>query len=255
MFFTKYVCRSSTDFLGPVGERYGGLYFSFMERFRSQYDFYWFTGDDGCSYKYDPDSNALIPLASGESRVRFSLIKFVLSFFLSNLRARKVCVVSYPYFPYSLLLVVILFLLKPLRLIVIVDVQDLHRATPGTVGYAMWRTIDELYYLCAAFILNADECAKLFRSRAWRQTVVIPMAAHDGLITPGARENNGKLVLGYIGTISKLRGFPELIQIVDALRSEGLELELVINGNNPENLQLEEHPWVRRGFAPKVAPS
>jgi glycosyltransferase involved in cell wall biosynthesis len=246
LFLTKYLCRSSTDFLGPVGERYGGLYFSFMEQFRDAYDMYWFTGDDGCSYQYDPGSNSLNLLSSGKDRKRLSLVRFVASFCFSNLRSRKVCVVSYPYFPYSLLLAVLLFLLKPLRMSIIVDVQDLHRETPGTVSYWMWRTIDELYYLSAHFILNAEECAKLFKTRAWRQSVVIPMAAHDKLITPGAARRDIPMVLGYIGTISKVRGFPDLIEIVGSLRSEGLDLELVINGNNPENLLLAEHPWVRR---------
>jgi glycosyltransferase involved in cell wall biosynthesis len=245
-FFTKYLCRSTTDFLGPIGERYAGLYFLFMERFRSRYDFFWFTGDDGCAYKYDPASNSLGLLPLSKARIRVSMIRFVLSFCFSNLRSHKLCVISYPYFPNGLLLAILLFVLKPLRVTIIVDVQDLPRE-PGTVRYWMWRTIDNLYYMSAAFILNADECARLFRPRVRKQIIVIPMAAHDNLLTPGTpTQDSNKLVLGYIGTISRARGFPKLIEIVGDLRSEGLNLELVINGNNPENLQLAEHPWVRR---------
>src|SRR5688572_27315267 len=105
MFLTKYVCRSRVDFLGPVGERYAGLYFSFMERFRSNYDFYWHSGTDGKTYKYQAESNTLQPLSSDiENHGRLSLIKMILFFCLGNLKAHKIFIVSYPYFPNSLLI-------------------------------------------------------------------------------------------------------------------------------------------------------
>ena len=247
VFLTKYVCRSSVDFLGPVGERYAGLYYSFMERFRFDYDFYWYTGDSGITYEYQKESNALQPLlSSAKKNPGLSLIKALLSFCLGNFRSRKILVVSYPYFPKSLLLAVLLFLLKPFRLTVIVDVQDLPRETPGTVGYLLWRIIDELYYFHADFIVNAMECAKLYARKARGRIVIIPMAAHHNVIIPkpSAGTRNG-LTLGYIGTISKARGFPELIEVVKNLREEGFAIDLVINGSNPEKINLGAYPWVR----------
>jgi hypothetical protein len=35
------------DFLGPIGERYAGLYYSFMEQRRFDFDFHWYSGIDG----------------------------------------------------------------------------------------------------------------------------------------------------------------------------------------------------------------
>ena len=247
MFLTNYVCRSRVDFLGPVGERYAGLYFSFMERFRSKYDFYWHSGTDGKTYEYQAESNTLQPLSSDiENHGRLSLIKVILFFCLSNLKAQKIFIVSYPYFPNSLLLASLLFLVKPFRVSTVVDVIDLPRETPGTAGYVLWRIVDELYYLHALFIFNATECAKLFARRIRRRIIVIPMAAHDDLITPtpSAATGNGVRV-GYVGTISRARGFPDFIEIVNHLRGEGLVIDLVINGSNPENIHLGSFPWVR----------
>jgi glycosyltransferase involved in cell wall biosynthesis len=51
--------------------------------------------------------------------------------------------------------------------------------------------------------------------------------------------------VGYVGTISRARGFPDFIEIVNYLRGEGLVIDLVINGSNPENIHLGSFPWVR----------
>ena len=90
------------------------------------------------------------------------------------------------------------------------------------------------------------ECAKLYARKARGRILIIPMAAHHNLIMPkiSAVRRNG-LTLGYIGTISKARGFPELIEIVKSLREEGFAIDLVINGSNPENINLGAYPWVR----------
>ena len=245
LFFTKYVCRSSVDFAGPVGERYAGLYFSFMERFGKDYRFFWHSGVDGRTYKYHEESNTLQPLLLRGNSCRSALINVLLYFCLHDFTSRKVFVVSYPYFPASILLAILLFVLKPFRFRVIVDVQDLTRETPGTVGYLLWRMVDELYFLHAFFIVNAAECAKLYARRARDRTIIIPMAAHHNVITPKLRpaERNG-LVLGYVGTITKTRGFPDLIDIVKNLRAEGLAIELVITGSNAEKIDFATCPWI-----------
>ena len=53
------------------------------------------------------------------------------------------------------------------------------------------------------------------------------------------------LTLGYVGSVEQRRGFPRLIEIVKNLRSEGFPVDLVINGNKPENIDLSDYPWVR----------
>jgi len=214
-----------------------------MERFGKDYRFFWHSGEDGKTYEYQEDSNTL-KLLDGRNR-RWSLIRLLLYFGLRNVSSPKILVVSYPYFPASIVLAVLLLLFKPFRLTVIVDVQDLAREIPGTVGYLLWRLVDELYFLHASFIVNAAECAKLYARRAIDRTIIIPMAAHDKLITPksASTKRNG-LVLGYVGTISKTRGFPDLIDIVKDLRAEGLAIELVITGSNAEKIDLGTCPWV-----------
>ena len=112
LFLTKYVCRSSVDFLGPIGERYAGLYYSFMEQFRFAYDFYWRTGD-GETFEYQPDSNTLRPSPTfAISQSPLSLVRVLLSFCVENLKSRKIFVVSYPYFPRSKLLAILLICAK-----------------------------------------------------------------------------------------------------------------------------------------------
>jgi glycosyltransferase involved in cell wall biosynthesis len=131
---------------------------------------------------------------------------------------------------------------------VVVDVQDLAlpRETPWTASYAVWWAVDELYYRHGFFIVNATECARLYAQRARGRICLIPMASHHNVITPGpATGPRQGLTLGYIGTIAKNRGFPELIELVKNLRAEGLAVDLVINGNNPENLALGTHSWMR----------
>jgi glycosyltransferase involved in cell wall biosynthesis len=128
----------------------------------------------------------------------------------------------------------------------VVDVQDLPREAPWSAGYLLWWIIDQLYYLHAFFVLNADECAKLYDRRVSGRTFVVPMAAHHDIVVPKSSVSQGPgLTLGYIGTISKSRGFPELIELVKRLRTEGVAVDLVINGSNPENIDLGTYSWVR----------
>ena len=47
------------DFLGPIGERYAGLYYSFMERFRFDYDG---VGEWATTSAWLGDANNLTPL-------------------------------------------------------------------------------------------------------------------------------------------------------------------------------------------------
>ena len=174
------------------------------------------------------------------------LVLFRFCFF--NFRSQKIFVVSYPYFPRSLLLGICLFLLKPFRITVIVDVQDLPLPceTPWTAGYLIWWLVNELYYLHAFFIVNSTECAKLYGRRVAGRTFIIPMAAHHKVITPRASScRRSGLTLGYVGTVDRRRGFPELIHLVRKLRAEGLDIYLIINGNNPEEIDLGAYPWVR----------
>jgi glycosyltransferase involved in cell wall biosynthesis len=131
---------------------------------------------------------------------------------------------------------------------VVVDVQDLAlpRETPWTASYAVWWIVDELYYRYSFFIVNAAECERLYGRRAHGRTFLIPMAAHHDIITPGAlRPTGSALTLGYVGTISKIRGFPELINVVRDLRAEGFTIDLVVNGNNTESIDLGNYSWLR----------
>src|SRR5262249_19438754 len=248
LFLTKYVCRSSVDFLGPIGERYAGLYYSCMERFGSDYDFYWHTGD-GETFEYHPDSNTLQPLALfTKSQSCLSLVRILLCFCFLNFRSQKIFVVSYPYFSKSLLLAICLFLLKPFRVTVVIDVQDLPLPleTPWTAGYLIWWFVNALYYCHAFFIVNSTECAKLYGGKVPGRTFTIPMAAHHKVITPRPSScMRTGLTLGYVGTIDKRRGFPELIYLVKNLRAEGLDIDLIINGNNSDEIDLGTYPWVR----------
>jgi glycosyltransferase involved in cell wall biosynthesis len=50
--------------------------------------------------------------------------------------------------------------------------------------------------------------------------------------------------LGYVGTISKTRGFPDLIEIIKNLRKDGLAIELIITGSNAEKIDLGSCAWV-----------
>jgi glycosyltransferase involved in cell wall biosynthesis len=247
LFLTKYVCRSSVDFQGPIGERYAGLYYSFMERFRFDYEFYWHTAD-GETFEYEGDSNTLrtLPRITATAN-RLSLIRVLLSFCIGNCRCRKIIIVSYPNFPKSMLLAVLLFLLRPFHLTVIVDVQDLAlpRERPWTMSYLFWWIVNELFFRYASFILNASECAKLYARRA-RSTIVIPMAAHHNIITPSpSAVRRCGLTLAYVGSLEHRRGFPRVIEEIKNLRLEGFHVNLVINGNKPENFNLDAYPWVR----------
>ena len=219
-----------------------------MERFRFDYDFYWRTGD-GETFEYQSDSNTLQPSPLfTKSQSRLSLARVLFSFCFLNFKSQKIFVVSYPYFPRSLLLAICLFLLKPFRVTVVVDVQDLPlpRETPWTAGYLIWWLVNELYYLHAFFIVNSTECAKLYGRRAAGRTFIIPMAAHHKVITPKPSSfMRTGLTLGYVGTIDRRRGFPELIHLVKKLRAEGLDIYLIINGNNSEEIDLGTYPWVR----------
>jgi len=246
LFLTKYVCQSSIDFAGPVGERYAGLYFSFMERFGKDYRFFWHSGQDGRTYKYKPAASTLQPMLSSAKNAHLALIKFLVSFCARNFKSRKIFVVSYPYFPNSLLLAVLLLVLRPFRLLVVVDVQDLPRETPGTIGHLLWQIVDRLYRCHAYFIVNSFECMKLYRRRIRDRVTIIPMAAHHKLVTPKpSGDIRTGLTVGYIGTIGKARGFPALIEIVKNLRQQGYAIDLVINGSNPENMDLGKFSWLR----------
>jgi len=100
LFFTNYLCRSSIDFLGPIGERYAGLYYSFMERFRFNYDFCWHTGDDGQTFEYQADLNTLRPLPlSRNAKSSFSFVRLLLSFCIGNYKSRKIVVIFTRIFP------------------------------------------------------------------------------------------------------------------------------------------------------------
>jgi glycosyltransferase involved in cell wall biosynthesis len=218
-----------------------------MERFRFDYDFYWHTSDDG-TFEYQADSNTLRllpPFTKGKNSL--SLVRVLLSFCLGNYKARKIVVVSYPHLPESLLLAVLLFVLKPFRVTVVVDVQDLAlpREVPWTISYLVWWIVNEFFYFYAFFILNATECEKLYARRARGRTIVIPMAAHHNIITPksSAIVRNG-LTLAYVGSVEKRRGFPDLIEIVKNLREEGFAVDLVINGNL-ETIAPNAYPWLR----------
>jgi len=195
------------------------------------------------------DSNCLQPRhLSEKKKAPGSLHKLLFSFCRSNNGFRKIIVVSYPYFPRSVWLATLPLLLKPFGIRVIVDVQDLPREIPWTRSHLLWWIVDRLYYLYADFIVNATECAKLFTTKARGYMAVIPMAAHHNIIIPGpaAATRNG-LTLGYIGTVSKSRGFPEVINVVKNLRMQGLAIDLVINGPNPENIDLGSYSWLRYG--------
>ena len=232
--------------MGPIGERYAGLYYSFMERFQFDYDFYWHTGDDGQTFEYQAESNTLRPLPRfGKAKSSFSFVRLLLSFCIGNYKSRKIVIVSYPHFPKSLLLAVLLFVLRPFRVRVLVDVQDLPTETPWTRAYIAWWIINQLYYVHGFFILNATQCVKLYARRARGRTIVIPMAAHHNIITPKrpAVMRNG-LTLAYVGSVEKRRGFPQVIEIVKKVRAEGFAVDLVINGNI-ESINPSSYPWLR----------
>jgi glycosyltransferase involved in cell wall biosynthesis len=248
MFLTKYVCRSRLDFLGPVGERYAGLYYSFMERAWANYDFYWHSGMDGVTYEYQPAANELKPVSKNPPRSRrIALLKALLWFCRADHRAPKVVIVSYPYFPNSLMVAILVLLLRPFHLRVIVDVQDLPRETPGTVSQLMWRVIDALNFWHASFIVNSQECAKFYAPRIRGGMVVIPMAANHELFKPEPDiRTKDSVTIAYLGTVAKQRGgFPELVQLIDNLRAEGYALDLVIIGNNADGIDLGSHSWLR----------
>ena len=247
LFLTKYVCRSSVDFRGPIGERYAGLYYSFMERFRGEYDFYWYTGD-GEAFDYEPESNSLQArhlFTTGQSRL--SLVRLLLSFCVRNNKSQNFVVLSYPNFPKTLLVAALLLVLRPWRVTVVVDVQDLAlpRETPWTMSYLVWWLVNELLYCYAHFVVNANECAKLYARRARGSIEVIPMAAHDKIFTPAnSSERRKGLTLIYVGSLEHRRGFPRVIEVLKEVRSEGFDVNLIINGDKPDDLDLDAYPWV-----------
>ena len=76
LFLTKYVCRSSVDFAGPVGERYAGLYFSFMERFRKDYRFFWHSGQDGKTKRRQAGANrTTVRTSSGRMHFTYRMLR------------------------------------------------------------------------------------------------------------------------------------------------------------------------------------
>jgi len=94
--------------------------------------------------------------------------------------------------------------------------------------------------------VNSTECAKLYGHRAPGRIFVIPMAAHHNIITPKPSSCvQGGLTLGYVGTIDKRRGFPDLIHLVKTLRTEGFDVGLVINGSSSEEIDLGNFPWIQ----------
>ena len=148
----------------------------------------------GRLFEYQPDSNGLrLVSQSRRGASRLSLVQVLLSFCIHNYKSRKVVIVSYPNFPKSLLLAILLLFLRPLRVIVIVDVQDLAlpREKRWTMSYLVWWLVNELFYFYAHFIVNASECAKLYSRRARGMMIVIPWQRTIRFLLPGEYRQAG----------------------------------------------------------------
>lgn len=255
LIVTSYFAIDPSEIGGGIGERYVGLYGSFIKKFSKKYAIYWHSRDDGMLREFDDKSNV-------SRRMQWSLPFVILSLTAKSLRSTRfkrplVVLMAYPYAMHrpleSLISLVLLSLLSFFRVaVIIVDNLD-----PPIEAYVTWndhvplklllglKTLESAIIKLANLMIFLSESYKNYFSKKYRRSAckfyVIPCGSLVDVIV-ARPPKTGSLTLLYSGSLYPVKDIPRLIKCVENLRKRRLKVRLVLTGGL--GMKLENKPWI-----------
>lgn len=255
LIVTSYFAIDPSEIGGGIGERYVGLYGSFLKKFSEKYAIYWHSRDDGVLREFDDKSNV-------SRRMQRSLPFVILSLTAKWLRSTRfkrplVVLMAYPYAMHrpleSLISLVLLSLLSFFRVaVIIVDNFD-----PPIEAYVTWndhiplklllglKTLESAIIKLAKLVIFPSESYKSYFSKKYKRFAYKFHVISNGSLVDvivARPPKTGSLTLLYSGSLYPVKGIPRLIKCVENLRKRRLKVRLVLTGGL--GMKLEEKPWI-----------
>lgn len=255
LIVTSYFAVDPNDIKGGIGERYVGLYGSFVRRFSEKYAIYWHSRDDRLLREFHGKSNVA-------KRVQLSLPLAILSLTAKSLKSTRfrkplIVLIAYPYAMHrtlesliSLSLLSILSFFKAVA--VIVDDFD-----PPIEAYITWneriplklllslKTLEIAILKLAKLVIFPSESYKNYFSKRYKRSAckfqALPNGSFVDIITPKPT-GTGELKVLYSGSLYPVKDIPRLIECIQNIRIRGLKVNLTLTGEL--GMKLEDKPWV-----------
>jgi len=258
LIVTSYFAINPKDIKGGIGERYVGLYGSFLKKFSEKYAIYWHSRDDGMLREFDDKSTT-------SKRMQLSLPFVILSLTAKSLKSTRfkrplVVLLAYPYAMHRpleslislILMAVFSFLSFSKAVVIIVDNFD-----PPIEAHVTWndhiplklllglKTLESAIFKLAKLVIFPSESYKSYFSKKYKRFAykfhVIPNGSLVDVIVPRPPKA-GRLTLLYSGSLYPVKDIPRLIKCVENLRKRRLKVRLVLTGGL--GMKLEEKPWI-----------
>lgn len=250
LFLTRYFTRFPYVG-GPIGERYVGLYNTFIELFFSEYDFYWYDEEKMRLYRfvnrrYKAVSNRFLPA-------------ILLRLIQNSIRKHNqlLVVVCYPsacYKPSFLASLVFLLAFKFLNAIkVILDVVDV----PAYVGRetGKWKvtflSLHEFFCvkMASRLIVTSETWNEYFFRKKLihrrQEAFIIPMGSFHRLIKPMYRSSSKGFTLIYVGSVVRERGIEKLVKCIENVRRKRNDVRLIIATAGTPKIPLPKNNWLQ----------
>jgi len=250
LFLTRYFTRFPY-IKGPYGERYVGLYNTFVEMFSSKYNFYWFDEAEMRLYRFINREYKL----TGDRFLPTILLRLI----QESIRKHKqfLVVASYPsgcYKPSFIVSVGFLLTLKFLdRIKIILDVVDVPAYFGRKTGKWKVPFLSAHEFLCmrmaSHLIVISEAWDEYFLKKGFthkrQEASVIPMGSFHLLIKPKNRSSTGAFNLIYVGSVVRGRGIEKMVECIENVRKKHYDVRLVIATAGVPKIPLQKRKWLQ----------
>lgn len=255
LIVTSYFAIHPSEISGGIGERYVGLYGSFIRKFSKKYSVHWHSRDDGLLHEFDDKSRVC---RSMQRSLPFAILSLAARSLKSKLFQKPLIVLmAYPYAMHrpleSLISLTLLAFFSFFRVIVII-VDDFD---PPIEAHVTWndhiplklllglKTLESVVFKLAKLVIFPSKSYKIYFSSKYKRFAskfrMIPNGSLIDVIV-SRPPKLGELTILYSGSLYPIKDVPRLIKCVKNLRIKGLKLHLMLTGQL--GMKLENKPWI-----------